>query len=280
LTYYPVKGLAGISAERTEVTAAGLRHDRTFMLIDPRDGAFHSQRTLPRMAAIRVALEGDGTVLRFTAAAADDLEVVVAPDGRRRDVSLFGKWFGTAVEQDAAAEKWFTAVLGQPAGLVRATPEHRRDGWGLHPGRTTFGDAHALLVTSLSSLDELNQRIVETGAEPVPMNRFRPNLVATGWPEPHTEDRVLRATIGSTEIGYSARAIRCAVPTIDQATGVRSGPEPTRTLASYRRQPDYGGGVSFGMKAAVLRPGTVAVGDEVVVHDWLPAGEDPAPSRR
>ena len=112
------------------------------------------------------------------------------------------------------------------------------------------------------------------------MNRFRPNLVVTGWPEPHTEDKVLRATIGSTEIGYSARAIRCAVPTIDQATGERSGPEPTRTLASYRRQPDYGGGVSFGMKAAVLRPGTVAVGDEVVVHDWLPPGEDPGPSPR
>jgi uncharacterized protein YcbX len=70
------------------------------------------------------------------------------------------------------------------------------------------------------------------------------------------------------------------VPTVDQATGDKRGPEPTRTLATYRRQPDYGGGVSFGMKAAVLRGGVVAVGDEIVVHEWLPEGTDPAPAGR
>ena len=112
------------------------------------------------------------------------------------------------------------------------------------------------------------------------MNRFRPNLVIAGWPDAHTEDRVLRASAGEVEFGYAARAIRCAVPTVDQATGEKRGPEPTRTLATYRRQPDYGGGVSFGMKAAVLRTGTVTVGDEILVHDWLPAGPDPAPSGR
>jgi uncharacterized protein YcbX len=150
----------------------------------------------------------------------------------------------------------------------------------VHQGQTGFGDAHALLITSMSSLDGLNERIVETGADPIPMNRFRPNLVVSGWPEAHTEDRVLRASAGEVEFGYSARSIRCAVPTVDQATGEKRGPEPTRTLAKYRRQPDYGGGVSFGMKAAVLRPGVVAVGDEILVHDWLPDGPDPAPSSR
>jgi MOSC domain-containing protein len=86
---------------------------------------------------------------------------------------------------------------------------------------------------------------------------------------------VLEATIGGVLLGYSARAIRCAVPRIDQATGERMGPEPTRTLSSYRRQPDYDAGVSFGMKAAVLSPGGIAVGDEVRVDTWLPAGDDP-----
>jgi uncharacterized protein YcbX len=55
---------------------------------------------------------------------------------------------------------------------------------------------------------------------------------------------------------------------VEQATGRRSGPEPIRSLAGYRREPDLGGGVSFGMKAAVLRTGTVAVGDPVTVHAW------------
>jgi hypothetical protein len=59
---------------------------------------------------------------------------------------------------------------------------------------------------------------------------------------------------------------------VEQATGLRSGPEPTRTLAGYRREPDFGGGVSFGAKAAVLRAGRIAVGDPVVVREWQAAG--------
>lgn len=273
LTFYPVKGLRGISVPWVEVVETGLRHDRDFMLVDPRDGAFHSQRTLWRMAAI--AVEFDGSVLRFSTDGAAPLEVEATYDGPRREVSLFGKWFGVGVEQDKAAEKWFTEVLGRPATLVRTPPEHDRAGWGVHAGKTGYADAHALLITSRASLDELNARILEAGGEPIPMNRFRPNIVVAGWDEPHTEDRVLTATLGSTRIGYAARAIRCAVPTVDQATGERRGPEPTRTLATYRRQPDYDGGVSFGMKAAVLAPGRIAVGDEVRVDAEIPAGPDP-----
>jgi uncharacterized protein YcbX len=280
LTYYPVKGLAGVSVDRAEVTWTGLRHDRSFMLVQP-DGTFLSQRTVPAMAPLRVAVIGD--TLRFSAdgaEGADDLEVPVLYDGKRRDVSLFNKWYGAGVVQDPAADEWFSERLGRPAGLVRVTPEHERPGWGVHKGLTGFGDAHALMITSLSSLDGLNARIVESGGDAIPMNRFRPNIVVAGWDEPHTEDRVLRASAGAVEIGYAARGIRCAVPTVDQATGEKSGPEPTRTLATYRRQPDYGGGVSFGTKAAVLTSGTISVGDEILVHEWLPEGPDPAADDR
>jgi uncharacterized protein YcbX len=277
LNYYPVKGLAGVSVERAEVTPTGLLHDRSFMLGDP-EGAVLSQRTVPAMAPLRVAILGDS--LRFSADGADDLEVPIRYDGKRRDVSLFNKWFGAGVVQDPAADEWFSERLGRPTALVRVTPEHDRPGWGVHKGQTGFGDAHALLITSLSSLDGLNERIVEHGGDAIPMNRFRPNLVIAGWDEAHTEDRVLRASAGELEFGYACRSIRCAVPTVDQATGQKAGPEPTRTLATYRRQPDYGGGVSFGMKASVLSPGFVSVGDEILVHDWLPEGPDPAPLTR
>lgn len=279
LTCYPVKGLAGVSVEHAEVTPTGLLHDRSFMLVEP-DGTFLSQRSVPAMAPLRVTVLGDGEALRLSVDGVDDLEVPVAYDGKRRDVSLFGKWFGAGVVQDPAADEWFSERIGKPAGLVRVTPEHERPGWGVHKGQTGFGDAHALLITSLASLDGLNERIVETGGDPIPMNRFRPNLVVSGWDEPHTEDKVLRASAGEVEFGYAARAIRCAVPTVNQATGEKSGPEPTRTLARYRRQPDYGGGVSFGMKAAVLTTGRIAVGDEILVQDWLPEGPDPAPASR
>ncbi|MFF0345011.1 MOSC domain-containing protein [Kribbella sp. NPDC004875] len=273
LAYYPVKGLAGISVESAEVGPTGLLNDRLFMLVEP-DGTFLSQRKLPAMATLRAALEGD--VLRLSGPDAPDLEIAIRYDGKRRDVSLFGKWFGQGVVQDPAADAWFTERLGTAAALVRVTPEHDRPGWGAHRGLTGYGDAHALMITSQSSLDGLNARILERGGEAIPMNRFRPNLVVSGWPDPHTEDKVLRMTAGAVEIGYSARGIRCAVPTVDQASGVKSGPEPTRTLATYRREPAYGGGVSFGVKAAVLAPGTVRVGDEIAVREWIPDGTDPA----
>jgi uncharacterized protein YcbX len=250
-----------------------LAHDREFMLVNPADGRFHSQRTIPRLAAIRVAYDGSG--LLFTTGGHEDLAIEATHDGPRRDVSVHGRWFGTGIEQDPRAGRWFADVLGQPVTLVRVPRDHDRSGWGVHPGKIGFADAHAVLVTSLASLDELNARILESGGEPVPMNRFRPNIVVAGWTEPHTEDRVLEATIGTVRLGYSARAIRCAVTRVDQATGERAGPEPIKSLSAYRRQPDYEGGVSFGMKAAVLEPGRITIGDRFTVEAWLPEGDDP-----
>ena len=60
--------------------------------------------------------------------------------------------------------------------------------------------------------------------------------------------------------------MRCAVTLVDQKAGTRQGPEPVRTLASYRRAAS--GGVVFGAKFSVVRPGKLSVGDEVVVQEW------------
>lgn len=261
LTYYPVKGFQGIPVDRAELTATGLRHDREFMLVDATDGGFLSQRVVPAMAACAAALREGALVL--AAPGEPEIEVGVAADGPRREVSLFGRWFGEGVDQGEAAAEWCSRALGRPARLVRVPPDHDRDGWGLHPGKVGFADAHAVLVTSTSSLEDLNTRVRAAGGDPVPMDRFRPNIVVDGWAEPHTEDRVEEVEVGGARLGFSTRAARCAVPTVDQATGVKAGPEPIRTLATYRREPELGNRVSFGAKFAVLRGGVVAVGDEV-----------------
>jgi uncharacterized protein YcbX len=117
-------------------------------------------------------------------------------------------------------------------------------------------------VLSAATLRALNDRITARGGKPVPMSRFRPNIVVDGWP-PHEEDHALRITAGDVELGYAKPAIRCAVTMVDQHTGARSGPEPLRTLASYRRAD---GGVAFGAKHAVLRPGPIATGAVLTVE--------------
>jgi uncharacterized protein YcbX len=89
------------------------------------------------------------------------------------------------------------------------------------------------------------------------MSRFRPNIVVDGWPA-YEEDHAFLVRTGTVELGYAKPAIRCAVAMVDQLAGAKAGPEPLRTLATYRRAM---GGVAFGAKYAVVRPGPVAVGD-------------------
>ncbi|MFI1399511.1 MOSC domain-containing protein [Streptomyces sp. NPDC020681] len=264
LTYYPVKGCAGTGVESARVGETGLEHDRSFMVVDAIDGTFRSQRTLPAMAAVRPAVVDGGAALRLAADGVESLVLDADPDGVRRAVSMFGRDIGEGADQGDAAAEWFSEVLGVKSRLVRVPTGFDRDGWGETPGKVGFADAHAVLVVSQASLDGLNARIEAAGAAPVPVDRFRPNIVLDGCAEPHDEDRMRLLEIGAVQLAYAVRAMRCAVPMVDQLTGLRAGPEPIRTLATYRREPEYENKVSFGLKAAVVRHGTLAVGDTAV----------------
>ncbi|MEW1686509.1 MOSC domain-containing protein [Streptomyces sp. NPDC091265] len=272
LTYYPVKGCAGTTVDSARVVATGLEHDRTFMVVDAATGAFRSQRTHPSMAAVEVEVLHAGAALLLSAEGAEPLRLDVDRDGPRRDVSMFDRPLGAAADQGDAVAEWFSDVLGAASRLVRAVPGFDRDGWGDTPGKVNFADAHAILVASTASLDGLNARIAARGdAAAVPMDRFRPNIVLTGDGEPHFEDRVRRMTMGTVELAHSVRATRCNVPLVDQKTGRRMGPEPVRTLATYRREAEYGNRVSFGVKNAVVREGVVSVGDPVGIRSLVSA---------
>ena len=264
LTYYPVKGCAGTSVRDAVVTPAGLMHDRSFMVIDE-GGMFCSQRHRPRMAVIRPELGAGGERLTLRAPGVGVVCVDVDLTAARRAVDLFGVTY-QGIDQGDAVAGWLSQVLGTPSRLVRVPPEHDRVTSGETPGTSGYADSCPLLLTSRSSLDMLNERIAERGGEPVPMNRFRPNIVVDGWHEPHTEDRARRISAGDAELGHAKLAIRCAVTTIDQESGTKTDPEPLRTLAGYRRAAQ--GGVTFGAKFAVVRPGTLSVGDEVIVSSW------------
>lgn len=264
LVHYPVKGCAGTSVGTIEVTPAGLAHDRAFMVVDEH-GHFRSQRTDPRMALIRTAVEADGGRLRLDDGSSAPLEIETDPGGPRLEVDLHGKAF-TGVDQGGQAARWLSRALGAPSRLVRVPEDHDRRVGGMTPGTSAFADSTAVLLASLSSLDLLNERLLARGADTVPMNRFRPNIVVSDWPEPHTEDRVRAVRLGTAALGYAKTCIRCAVTTVDQDRGLRAGPEPLRTLADYRRADT--GGVSFGAKFSVTGTGTVSVGDQLRVTGW------------
>ncbi|MEU4447767.1 MOSC N-terminal beta barrel domain-containing protein [Actinosynnema sp. NPDC050801] len=257
LYHYPVKGCAGIRVPTGTLGRAGLAHDRRFLVTDLA-GTYRTQRRDPLLATVQPALDAhpDADRLTLSAPGAGAVRVSIDTTAPRRPVTLFHDTY-TGIDQGEEVATWLTAVLGKPSRLVLAPPEHHRVTDGLTPGTSGYADSCPVHLLSTSSLRALNARITANGAPPIPTDRFRPNIVVDDW-EAHEEDHALRLTTGAVELGYAKPAIRCVVTTVDQLTGNRSGPEPLRTLATYRRTPD---GVAFGAKYAVLQPGRIAVGD-------------------
>ncbi|MEY7971838.1 MOSC domain-containing protein [Saccharomonospora xinjiangensis] len=285
LVHYPVKGCAGIEITDGLLSEAGLGYDRTFMIVDS-EGGFLSQRKDPRLALVRPAITGamadlgdvgaateveDIPRLTLEAPGIEPFSLAVDPSGETgvpMAVWLHGLSF-SGLDQGDEVAGWLSTVLNRPCRLVRVPPDHDRLTGGETPGTSGFADSSAVLAVSLQSLAELNSRLEARGATPVPVNRFRPNVVIDGWHGPHVEDDMRRFEVGQAELGFTTVAIRCAVTTVDQATGERKGPEPLRTLADYRR---IARGVTFGAKFSVTRAGKVSVGDEVRVTRWAEDG--------
>jgi uncharacterized protein YcbX len=124
----------------------------------------------------------------------------------------------------------------------------------------SFADGYPLLLCTEASLEELNR----LAAEPVPMDRFRPNLVVAGAPEPWAEDGWQELAVGEdARFDVVSGCARCTVPEVDQTTGERHR-EPGPVLAAHRRAEDDK--VYFGRHLVHITIGaTVALGDAVRV---------------
>ena len=256
LFVYPIKSCGGVAVERADVDGFGFRDDRRWMVVDG-EGGFLSQRTVPRLATIGVRL-ADGR-LTLSAPGVDSLEVVAVPRGAGSERVTVWRHTVAARPVSKAADAWLSAHLGLAARLVWMPPATRRpakrDPAGIEP-RISFADAFPFLVVSRESLEALNQRL----DDPLPMNRFRPNLVIEGA-GPFAEDAWARFRIGAVEFDAGGPCARCATTTVDQATGEK-GKEPLRTLATFRRQ---GSEVMFGQNAIHRGPGEIRVGMSVEV---------------
>jgi uncharacterized protein YcbX len=264
LHVYPVKSLRGIALERAMLDERGIRHDRRWMVVDE-DAVFITQRETPRMALIDVALRDDALVLD-----APGMEPLSVPFDAPGPVLGCRVWRDTvdARAVSAAADAWLSAFLERACRLVHMPATSRRI---VNPARVKgdrlvgFADGYPLLVIGQRSLDGLNERLAAAGVEPLPMRRFRPNIVVAQC-APHAEDGWRRVRIGSIDVDVVKPCDRCAITTVDPATG-QKGVEPLRTLATYRKQ---GSQVLFGQNAVHRRAGSIAVGDPVTVLEASP----------
>ena len=254
LYYYPIKSCGAVQVDAADIDACGLRNDRRLLVIAP-DGTFITQREQPRLALVNPVINGDDLTLAAPHMA--PLAVTLGDDGAPYRVRIF-RDACEAVDQGEAAAAWFSDYLQTPCRVVAMAPHYTRQ---VNPNfargpedQVAFADAFPFLLLSEASLNDLNSRM----PEPLPMNRFRPNIVIAGC-EPYAEDAWPALRIGSVEFAAAKACVRCVVTTTDQVTTER-GEEPLKTLATYRKTE---AGVIFGQNLLHLNRGVIRVGDAV-----------------
>ncbi|MFK0215889.1 MULTISPECIES: MOSC domain-containing protein [unclassified Streptomyces] len=263
---HPVKAMRALDRSEAEVQPWGLAADRRWAVVDAAHKVV-TQRRHPRMALLAARPLPDGGVV-LSAPGRADLVVEVPHPSTTLTMEIFDKPV-EAVPAAPAAAAWLSAFLETDVRLAHMdAPEHRRpvDPVYALPGETvTFADGYPLLVTTTSSLDALNSLIAagdHAHEGPLPMNRFRPNLVVEGT-VPWAEDGWTRLAVGEVTFRVARPCGRCVVTTTDQRTAER-GKEPLRTLARHRKSD---GRVIFGQNLVPEHTGTVRVGDAVKILD-------------
>ena len=262
INIYPVKSLKGISLAEAMVEARGLSFDRRWMLVDD-DNRLITQREVPRMALIGVSIEEDRLAVRFEDR---QIDIPLSPhQGDTEDVVVWQNIVPAGV-YDSETNVWFSRVLKVNCRLV-AMPETTRrlidPEYAVRPDEdiVSFADGYPFLLIGEGSLADLNSKL----DGPVPMNRFRPNLVAEGT-EAFAEDGWKKIRIGETVFHLVKPCARCVLTTVDQSTGEKTGNEPLKTLSTYRNRE---GKVLFGQNLIAETPGgTVRIGDEIEVLEY------------
>jgi len=258
---FPIKSCAPLLQNAAAVEACGLVGDRRWMVIDE-SGKFVTGRQQARLTLIRA--QPNGASMRVDAPGMPTLHLQAPVEGARIDTAVWEARVAPLLA-DASAHHWISLYLGAPHRLVymdRACTRPLKamyDGkYGEDSDRVSFADAFPLLLISQAAVDQLNAKL----ARPVPILRFRPNLVVGGTTA-HAEDGWKRIRIGEVELDVVKPCTRCVFTTVDFERGERdpSG-EPLRTLTTYRRTPD---GVTFGQNLIPRGLGTVRVGDTVEI---------------
>ena len=269
LFVYPVKSMKGIPVDRAVLTEAGLLHDRRWMVVNA-DGRFVTQRNQPRLALVQTRIESDRVVLSL-----DDHGSVSIPFESAGGAPVHTKvWQDPveAVDEGNQVADWLTGALGARDRLriVRMAPGFRRrlgQAGRFGDGTTTqFADSAPFLVANEASLGALNRDLESNGHEPVPMSRFRPNIVLHG-PAPFSEHQTAALTGDGWRLAMVDHCERCVVTMIDTAERDPAR-EPFQTLKRINPAPGPKGAPAFAQNAT-LESGegeVIATGAEILLH--------------
>jgi uncharacterized protein len=263
LYIYPIKGIAGIQCTEAIVTPKGLAWDRRFMLVD-QQGQFITQREHPELTQFMPEIKGQELHIRLRQIS--DSVTIQTPHTYARAMMVW-VW-GAHVKARLVSnqvDQWFSEHLKKQVHLVYMPDTSRRSVPPEYAGQgqtVSFADAYPFLIATEASLQDLNSRLTT----PVPMDRFRPNIVIAGDTPPWQDDHWRDVQIGSLQMRCVKPCARCIVITTDQTTGLRSK-EPLATLSTFRK---VGNKVLFGQNTILVDKtqggALLRVGDAVQVQ--------------
>jgi uncharacterized protein len=256
LFIYPVKSLGSIELQNAQITDRGLEQDRRWLLVDE-NNQFLTQRTFPGLALLKTTIIEDKLIVFVKNREEDSLTLDILPTlGEKIQVDIWDDHC-EANHISSTADDWFSKKLKRKVKLVYMPDSSIRnvdEKYALHNDITSFSDGYPILMIGQSSLDDLNSRL----DVPVPINRFRPNIVFTGG-VPYQEDEMKHFKINTLHFYGVKPCGRCVITTIDQETAI-AGKEPLKTLSEYRFANNK---VNFGQNILHTGIGSIRVGDEI-----------------
>jgi uncharacterized protein YcbX len=243
----PVKGLALLERDAVEIGTEGVAEDRRFVLVGP-DGRHRSG--LAHGPLVRIVPDYDRVAERLTLRFPDGTVVTADARGKGDPIEMpwpYGGEPSAQVRHVPAFDEALTAYVGMPMRLARTLPGQRPS------------SAHVTIL-SVASVEALEREA--DLPEPLDDRRFRMLVTIDGVP-PFWEDRWVggELAVGSALVRVDIEAARCATTTRDPATGLRDI-DMLRVLADVRGVTPRKT-VDLGVYCDVVRPGRVALGDEV-----------------
>lgn len=258
LLVYPIKSLGGMSVSAALVGDRGFEHDRRWMLIDE-SNRFVTQREFPEMALLKASIANDILSIRDSRDGASIQIPLSSPSGSALQVNIWDDQC-SALLVEGESTQWFSKRMGRPLRLVYMPDASHRlvDKDYANQGEITgFSDGFPILIIGQSSLDDLNCRL----EKPVPMDRFRPNIVFSGG-DAFEEDSFRVFRIGDVRLQAIKPCARCVLTTTDQETAQRSA-EPLKTLAGFRKANNK---IYFGQNLLAENRGWIRMNDQLIVE--------------
>jgi uncharacterized protein YcbX len=242
LALAPVKGMRLARVDEVELVESGAVGDRSFLVVDERDGLLLTSRT-PALVQIAAAWEAEAGVLRLR-----------LPDGR--EVAAEPRLGAAAVTRTYDGREVAGRIVD--GALADAVSEHlgRRVRLLARDAATRGADDAPVTLMSEASLHALGRAL---GAVP-DARRFRMTLTIDGvepWEEHGWTGRELG--VGTAALRVVEPVPRCVVTTRDPDDGRRDAPV-LKALAELRGKRD----VTFGVWCDVVRRGRVRRGDALL----------------